>query len=442
MGELFGAIERALGWLLAAVYGGIPSFVLAIVVLTVATRLILLPLAVKQIRSMRAMQQVGPELKKIQQKYKDLQKKAKDRAEVQALRLKLNEETMALYRAHGVNPLGGCLPTLAQMPVFIALFSVLRASLVIGVTAATTATGASIPADAFTDAERSATVCRPVEESVTDASAEVTITCTTQVEGGEPRQETFELEGLQQLGSGDVVLEEDVDPSLIALCVPVVKDDSTSFQCRSATGTGHLPRDSELFADVNTDRAQIVGLMHPGCTPNQSTSEHGLRQCTASEEDAGILTAIPYYLLVLLIAGTQYVSGKQLMGRQQPTGGPQDQQQRMMIRIMPLFIGFISLNFPSGLNTYYLAFNLWQMGQQRYMTRHQTPQGTAPVKPRKPGYFERMRDQMQGQLERKPADGAETSPAPEEPTQATEQPQPQGKHHPRSKKKKKKRKRR
>jgi YidC/Oxa1 family membrane protein insertase len=439
--DLFGAIERALGWLLGAVYGGIPSFALAIVVLTVATRLILLPLAVKQIRSMRAMQQVGPELKKVQQKYKDLQKKAKDRAEVQQLRLKLNEETMALYRTHGVNPLGGCLPTLAQMPVFIALFSVLRASLVIGATTATMG-GAAIPDDHFDAAQRAATVCRPVEESVVDASPGVTIDCITQVEGAEPEPQQFELEGLQQLGSNNVVLEEDVDPSLIALCVPVVQDDATTFHCRSATGTGHLPRDSELFADVNSDRAQVLGVMHPGCTPNQSTSEQGQRQCTASEEDAGILTAIPYYLLVLLIAGTQYVSGRQMLGRQQSAGGAQEQQQRMMMRIMPLFIGFISLNFPAGLNFYYLIFNLWQMGQQRYMIRHQAPPGTPPTTPRKPGFFERMRDQMQGQLEqRKPDGGGETAAdaTPEAPAQAAEQ--PAAKQHPRSRKKKKRKRR-
>ena len=75
---------------------------------------LLIPLTMKQIRSMQAMQRLQPEIKRLQQKYKD------DRQ-------KLNEETMKFYKENGVNPLAGCLPMIPQMIVFFALFSVLRA---------------------------------------------------------------------------------------------------------------------------------------------------------------------------------------------------------------------------------------------------------------------------------------------------------------------------
>jgi YidC/Oxa1 family membrane protein insertase len=101
---------------LAIFYGLIPSFGLAIILLTLVVRALLLPLSIKQTKSMREMQVIQPEVKKIQQKYKN------DRQ-------KLNEETMKLYKEHGVNPFGGCLPLLMQMPLFIALYQVVRLNL-------------------------------------------------------------------------------------------------------------------------------------------------------------------------------------------------------------------------------------------------------------------------------------------------------------------------
>ena len=101
---------------LAAFYALIPSFGIAIILLTIAVRMVLLPLSIKQTKSMREMQVIQPEVKKIQQKYKN------DRQ-------KLNEETMKLYKEHGVNPFGGCLPLLMQMPLFIGLYQVVRLNL-------------------------------------------------------------------------------------------------------------------------------------------------------------------------------------------------------------------------------------------------------------------------------------------------------------------------
>jgi YidC/Oxa1 family membrane protein insertase len=99
----------------------------AIIAMTLIIRLLLLPLAVKQIRSMRAMQAIQPQMKAIQKKYKvdrDLMKK--DPEQYKAKKAKQNEEMMALYQEEGVNPAASCLPLLAQAPVFFALFSILR----------------------------------------------------------------------------------------------------------------------------------------------------------------------------------------------------------------------------------------------------------------------------------------------------------------------------
>jgi YidC/Oxa1 family membrane protein insertase len=113
MSGLFQALLDGLGAVLAFFYEYIPTYGVAIILLTLSIRVLLLPLAFKQIHSMSAMQALQPKVKELQRKYK-------------GNRQRLNEEMMKLYREHGVNPLSGCLPLLAQIPVLIALFAVLQ----------------------------------------------------------------------------------------------------------------------------------------------------------------------------------------------------------------------------------------------------------------------------------------------------------------------------
>ncbi|SDQ04782.1 YidC/Oxa1 family membrane protein insertase [Virgibacillus subterraneus] len=89
------------------------NYGLAIVIVTIIVRLVLLPLNVKQLKSSKAMQDIQPELKEIQKKYSS--KDAKTQQQLQ-------QETMALFQKHGVNPLAGCLPIFVQMPILIAIY--------------------------------------------------------------------------------------------------------------------------------------------------------------------------------------------------------------------------------------------------------------------------------------------------------------------------------
>ncbi|WP_077329833.1 YidC family membrane integrase SpoIIIJ [Virgibacillus siamensis] len=89
------------------------NYGLAIIIVTIIIRLVLLPLNVKQLKSSKAMQDIQPELKEIQKKYS-----SKDANTQQ----KLQQETMALFQKHGVNPLAGCLPIFVQMPILIAIY--------------------------------------------------------------------------------------------------------------------------------------------------------------------------------------------------------------------------------------------------------------------------------------------------------------------------------
>ncbi|MDQ3980070.1 MAG: YidC/Oxa1 family membrane protein insertase, partial [Actinomycetota bacterium] len=102
-------LYAAFGFALAWFYAVIPSFGMAIVLLTVAVSILRMPLVAKQVKSQQEMQRISPELKRIQVKYKnDPQKR--------------NEEMMKLYKEHSVNPFASCLPLLLQMPLFIVLY--------------------------------------------------------------------------------------------------------------------------------------------------------------------------------------------------------------------------------------------------------------------------------------------------------------------------------
>src|SRR5262245_58375957 len=107
-------IENALAWLLEHLHDSVGlSWGWSIVALTIIVRVALVPIMVKQIHSMQRMQAHLPEMKAIQQKYK-------------GDRQRLNEELMKFYKEKEINPAASCLPMLVQIPVFFALYFVLR----------------------------------------------------------------------------------------------------------------------------------------------------------------------------------------------------------------------------------------------------------------------------------------------------------------------------
>lgn len=103
-------------WLFQTLHSVIPNYGLVIIVFSLLIKAVFHPLTKKQMRSMRRMQDMQPRLAKLKERFgKDPQR--------------MNKETMKLYRDAGINPLGGCLPLLPQMPIFYALFQVFRTSI-------------------------------------------------------------------------------------------------------------------------------------------------------------------------------------------------------------------------------------------------------------------------------------------------------------------------
>ena len=262
---------------LAGFYALVPSYGLAIILLTLATRLLLLPLSIKQTRSMREMARIGPEVSKLRAKYK-------------GDRQKMNEELMALYKEHGVNPFGGCAPLLLQMPVLFGLFYVIR--------------------------------------------------------------EPLKYMGYKAVEVGGGALN--FEPQSVSGFLGQIQDSAL------ADGLFSNPLAVHGFLGLRLDCSSSLALRGQG-TPI-------LDQVCGT----GLLSAMPYILLVLAMGFTTYYQQKQMQATQQvqTAASPQMQQtQMMMTKFLPAMLMVFSFSFPSGLVVYWLATNLWTIVQQRIILR-------------------------------------------------------------------------
>lgn len=260
----------ALAQLMAIFYDLVPSYAFTIVMLTLAVMVVVTPLTLKGTRSMMVMQQVQPEIKKIQQKYKD------DR---QAL----NEEMLKFYKENNISPMGSCLPLLVQMPVFFVLYHVLR-----GLTRRVSTMG-------------------------------------------------FDVGWVQaSLGQGATPTKA---PDIEPLFDPAyLKHDSSLYQSLSNT---------------NTMAAGIFGM--------------DLSQSCAQALSKGILHALPYIVLIVIVGATGFIQQRQIQGRN--TNAQVNPQQQMIMKIMPIFLPVISFTLPSGLVLYFAVSNLYRIGQQAFISR-------------------------------------------------------------------------
>lgn len=111
-----------------------------------------------------------------------------------------------------------------------------------------------------------------------------------------------------------------------------------------------LPDGSALGQAVATDNTAFLG-MHLSLSPSQAFAD-------------GFMTALPYLLMMVVMVASQYVQTWHSTYGQDKPSGPQAGAQQVMTKVMPLFIGFISWNFPAGLVLYWATANLFRLGQQ------------------------------------------------------------------------------
>jgi YidC/Oxa1 family membrane protein insertase len=249
LGQVLNPLYQAIASLLSYCYALIPNYAIAIALLTLIVMVVLSPLTLKSTRSMLAMQKLQPEMKKMQTKYK-------------GDRQKLNEEMMKFYKENKINPLGGCLPLILQLPVFFILYSVVR--------------------------------------------------------------------------------------GLIA-----------------AGGPKYISHSSQLYNDlVHSVPADV--LKHSGAQmvsfgidlSRSATSVHGT-----------FFTALPFYLIIIIAIGLQYLQLRQLSARNPAAAAANPQMQRIQ-KFMPLFFSVIYIGIPAAVNIYFIVSSLARIGQQELMFRY------------------------------------------------------------------------
>ena len=246
--------------LLSAIYSVVPNYAIAIALLTCIAMVVTTPLTLKSTRSMIEMQRMQPQIRKLQAQYKD------DRQ-------KLNEEMMKFYREHEINPVGGCLPMLIQMPVFSILYWVVR--------------GLVNPA----------------------------------------RWGGFE----------DLLPRYGLDPKINRGFDPKYLDHSSELY-HSLLGKTHM---SSFGVDLSI-------------SPSQALQE-------------GVVTALPYLGALAVIAVLAWYQQRQIMGRNKHT--EVSDQQKMMMRIGPVFQVFFAFISPAAVGIYFLVSTSWRVAQQYYITQ-------------------------------------------------------------------------
>jgi YidC/Oxa1 family membrane protein insertase len=341
--DLFQYLLDGLGWVLARIYDVIPNYGLAIIVLTLLIRFVLFPLGMKQIKSMQHMQAIQPKIKEIQKKYKNNKAKAQ-------------EETMKLYKEAGVNPLGGCLPVLAQFPILISMYAVIRAPALEPTKyqerSAYEVVNNHLPVDSSLFADT-------IQHEHTSLFI-VNLQCSA-AQAGSPAQ--INDTDKQPVKADEPLLNDDGQP--------LVGEDGEAFTSKPTLDCGNSPVDK-----------------------------------------------IAYIALLAIMILTTFFQQRQMQKSSPP--GAASQQQQAIMKIMPLFFGFIGFTFPAGLVLYWTTSNLFQIGQQtlllraghigpdaleKRMAEQRQKQAEKAGQPQKKGIIGSMLERAEQDRQRKEADG-------------------------------------
>jgi YidC/Oxa1 family membrane protein insertase len=361
---LWQGLLNALGSVLAWIYDIVPNYGIAIIVLTLAIRLLLLPLGIKQIKSMQHMQALQPKIKELQKKFKNNKQKQQ-------------EETMKLYKEAGVNPLGGCLPLLLTLPFLFAMYAVIRSPVLQAnpTTDATPITAASIASENTAQY----TLDHPTDLRAGDVviisgmapeeyNGEWTITAV-------PSATTFQADigktaspattfGTAGEVSSYTVLNNHL-PTDSSLFFSVVEHQnlqmlSVNLQCALATsGTQVVEKDSH--------KQPIVAGLPILSGEDQPIASNPTSQSTLDCGTNKIPDAIPYVALLLLMLGTAILQQRQMTKANPPAA--QSGPNAAIMKYMPLMYGVWGFAFPAGLIVYWTTANAIQIGQQTLMLR-------------------------------------------------------------------------
>ncbi len=322
MGGILSAIGLLFGKLMYFIYNtiGFHNYVLSLVFFTIAYKLILLPLSIKQMRSTQLMQELQPELQRIQERYKN------DRE-------KLQEEQLKFYQEKGYNPTSGCLPLLIQMPIILALFYVIKMPMSYMV---------SIPA-------RSVSYMAIVSIQNGDLPS-----IKTDLEIKDPNTQTLDDKYLQDL-YGELTKKD--------LYIEIKLLDIIGRKPELVINNPYLSDEhKQVLKDFDLRMFKIFNL---GVKP-----EFNVKKMIESPG-----TYIPPLIIILIAVATTFLTTAQMMPQQQQTGKDGKQANagcagKGMMLMSPIMTLWIGMSTPCGLSVYWTLNNILSFAQQKVMNKY------------------------------------------------------------------------
>jgi YidC/Oxa1 family membrane protein insertase len=309
-GRIIGPIAQLFGYIIDFMFNIVYSVTvehslgLAIILLTIVVRFLMLPLGVKSQKSMMAMQKLNPEVEKIRAKYGS--------SSDPEVKQKMNVEIQSLYSKNKVNPLGGCLPLLVQMPLFFGLIYIMNQSfqyisklqqvyyeLSAAIIRIPMYTNYVVPL-ALPHVPQ-----RMLDNQVLDIS---------RVEDMSKVLNKFNLESWEILFAQ---IPEQYLPAILEIF--------------------NLKQSIEMFAGLNLNENSGMGW--------------------------------PGILIPLLAGGTMFISSWLSQQMSTSSDPKMKTQQTIMMVVMPIFMGFITIGMPAGVGVYWITSSVFQVGQQVVMNK-------------------------------------------------------------------------
>lgn len=320
---ILSAIGKLFGMLMYFIYNtiGFQNYALSLVFFTLVYKLILLPLTIKQMKSTQIMQEIQPELQRIQDRYKN------DRE-------KLQEEQLKLYQEKGYNPASGCFPMLIQLPIIIALFFVIRMpmSYMLDIPARAVSHMALVSIEsgdlAFDNEKFKIDLRDPYGDDINDQ---------------------YLQQAYKDLSSKDPYIE-----------VRIL--DAVARKPEIVNENPYLSQDhKQVLTDFDLKVFKIFNLgVKPSINPKEITANPGIY--------------IPALIIIIIAVGTTFLTTSQMMPKQ-PKGkdgksnnaGCANQSMLWMSPLMTLWIG---LGTPCGLSVYWTLNNILTFAQQKFVNKY------------------------------------------------------------------------
>lgn len=324
MGAILSSIGKIFGILMYFIYNtiGLENYALSLLFMTIAFKVFLLPLSIKQSKSTLKMQEMQPELQRIQERYKNDKEK-------------LQEEQMKFYQEKKYNPSSGCLPMLIQFPIIIALFYVIRMPMSYML---------DIPARAVGQMAIESVQSGYIEEDKLKS-----------IELRDPKNEEITDAYLQETYQAFIKKDAYIEIKILEIINrnPKIVDDN--------------PYLSQEHKDVlNKFDLKVFNIFNLGVKPTLEFEK--------IKEDPA--TYIPPLILILIAVATTYLTSSALMTQQSKqkdksknpaNSGCAGKSMIWMGPVMTLFIGFQT---PGGLAVYWTLNNILSFGQQKIINKY------------------------------------------------------------------------